>query len=697
MNRKVKLFLSMLIASVMLSSVCSSNTRVMALDDGYLDFSQITNKQLPFNYNNIAAIGGGSGYDSIVTSGTANISAYDVNNILKTPSQLYNELIDKISQANNGDTIFIDSLCVIEFPATIEINKAITIASNRGYNTSDGALLEAGSTLTDSNYVFNIKSNNVRITGFRFRGNKDSNLTARAIKAYDHLDTNGIDVPITNIEIDNCDFSYWIDAIDVQERSDTSVLLTQAAFKIHHNYIHQNNLPNAYSDLGYGVMVDNAYAQIYANIFHNNRHDIAAAGHDKSGYEAYCNIILGGDSTQSNFDMHGDRILNPDGTYTTEYHAGGFMHIHHNDFRNINPQANIYPVGKPKTICLIDNNKFCADSIFSNSGSTAIRQDAWGRTNSPDAYGNIVAVNNIYGSSNYLGWYARENWDKTRTDNFFRIPSTNDLLMADVSATLYVDWINTNQQDLDYYLGDFNGDGITDIFKSDGNIWYYLPINIQYTDHWIQINNSDYKIGTMSLLLWNDVYKYSPNLTFGNFDTNNSTDILLTTGSQWNVSYGASTAWQYYVSSSETVDKLLFGKFYRSGFDNNITDVFFPYNNSWYISYDGTGWQNVNSASDPYSQMKIGDFNGDGYSDVFCATGSQWKYSSNATSTWINLKTSAIDADSIVLGDFNADNTSDVICLYDNSWWVSIGGNSSLSTINTSNFPLSNFIYGNLD
>lgn len=373
------------------------------------------------------------------------------------------------------------------------------------------------------------------------------------------------------------------------------------------------------------------------------------------------------------------------------------MHIHHNDFRCVNPQANIYPVGKPTTLCLVDNNRFTAGSIFSGSGSSAIMQTCWDRTNSSQGYGNIVAINNIYGGSSYLGWYARETWDKTRTDNFFRIPSTNDLLMSADSAAISGSWINTSQQDLDYYLGDFNADGVTDIFKSENNIWYYLPINTGYTDHWIQLNGSDYKIGTMTLQSGNDVYKYTPSMIFGNFDSNNSTDILVTTGSQWNVSYGGTTPWQSYVSSSATVDQLLFGKFHASGFNDSITDAFYPYNGTWYVSYDGSGWNSVNASSAPYSQLKTGDFNGDGYSDIFCANGSVWQYSSNATGSWASLKSSSINADSIVLDDFNADGKSDVICLNNGNWNLSLSGTSGLSAITTSNYPLASFLYGNFN
>ena len=581
MKHKTRYFLSVFLAVTMFISICSFQVSpVFASSDGYLDFNQITDKTLPFNYNGITSIGGGSGYSGIITGGTIEISAYDESNNLKTSEQLTSEIKNAVSSAQSGDTIFIDPDCVINLSESIVIDKPLTIASSRGYNGSEGAQLLASDTFPGWAYIFDIKSSNVRLSGLRLRGNKDRNLMAFCINAASFKDSQGNIVHLKGIEVDNCDISYFILALKLEETSDTNAQLTEDAFKIHHNYIHQNNLPNAISDYGYGITIGNAYPQIYANIFHNNRHDIAATGYEKNGYNAYCNIMLEGDSEQANFDMHANRIYNPDNTFTMTYKAGGFIHIHHNDIRDINPQANIYPVGRPNTLCLVDNNRFSASKIF-GQGNTAIMQDCWGRTNSKEGYGNIVAVNNIYGGSEHTGWYVNETWDSTKTDNVTRTPSLNDLLMSDVDANLKGIWLDTTSQDLDYSFGDINGDHITDILKSEGGKWYYMPMNTSYADHWTEINTSDLKFGTMTAALGYSDYAYTPDLYFGDVDADGTTDVLQAAAdNQWNVSYGAATPFSLYTGSGTSADWFMYGNFGGSSTQPTPAPVSYDFDSS---------------------------------------------------------------------------------------------------------------------
>ena len=583
MKRKMKLFFSVFLAVVIFIGSSISNFQlspVLASNDGYLDFNQIEDKTLPFEYDEISAIGGGSGYGQIVTGGAISIDALDNSNNPKTSNQLVNEIKSAISNANSGDTIFIDPACVITLSEPLIINKPLTLASSRGYNGSEGAqILASVSNSINYDYMFKIQSDNARISGFRLRGNKDSNGATYCMQANNYNDSEGKEVSAKNIEIDNCDISYFLIGIQLQETTNTNVLLSEDGFKIHHNYIHQNNKPNVLNDYGYGIAVGNAYPQIYANIFHNNRHDVAATGYEKNGYEAYCNIMLEGDSDQSNFDMHANR-QDPYDAKTALYKAGGFIHIHHNDIRDKTGQANIYPVGKPTTLCLVDNNRFSSNIIYGLSNS-AVKQDCWDRTNSAEGYGNLIAVNNTYGGSNHVGWYVKENWDKQKTDNVTRIPSANDLLMSNVDAKLKGSWLDSTNQELDYSYGDFNGDQITDILKAEGGKWYYLPLNTGYTDHWTEINTSDMKFGTMALLPgYTDFYKYTPNMYFGNVDVGDTTDVLQATGSQWSVSYGASTPFSPYTGPGKSTDWFLYGNFGSSTSDPGTTPVTNDFNSN---------------------------------------------------------------------------------------------------------------------
>lgn len=631
-------------------------------------------------------VGGGIGYTNQVTSGDYILSAFESGNP-KSPQQLYIELVDIINAASSGNVIYIEPECVIEVSAPIVINFPLTLAGGRGLLNNVGATIYPASGFNGN--VLVISSDNVRITGFTFQGGGNDTW---GIRAYG----------VKRVEIDNNDLYNWVDAIQLSETNNPppneKQLLDTKGFLIHNNYIHDNYFHDGNGNpRGYGILVDNAYPILYANIFNYNRHDIAGVGWMKSGYEVKCNIFLDQSyHNQANIDMHDCSSCDQSTESYKLRTSGGFMHIHHNEFRELNRQATIYPVGKPSTLCLIENNIFKANTIYNEPGSSnpAITQQPWNQPNSPNLYGNIVAINNIYDQS-YLGWYVRDNWDYQKTDNLIRIPSTNDLLHAALNPILGPSWIYKLSQKLDYTFGDFDGDGVTDIYKTDGAQWYFLPLNTGYTDAWIPLASSTYALATI-FINGSNGYLINNNLVLGNFDSDNKTDILVTTGSSWLVSYGAISAWSNYVTSGYTTANTLWGKFYNSGYNNHITDAFISESNNWKISYDGTSWQNVNYSSYPFSNFKVGDLNGDTHADIFLSYGNDWWYSSNATSSWIFLNNSNLSPNDIILGDFNSDNTSDVIGAWSGNWWVSLGGTGSWTDLNTSNFPLSNFSYGSL-
>ncbi|MBL0912164.1 MAG: VCBS repeat-containing protein [Bacteroidia bacterium] len=640
---------------------------------------------VPFSYcDSQAPIAGGSGYANIVTGGNKTILPDHPDNTPKTPQELGIELSTVIASSNPGDVIYIHPSCIVEAQNSIVIDKGITIAGNRGQGGSAGPLVRLKDLVTAP--LFDIRVSNVRISGIRLQGHGDYSV---GIQAYGQ--GSGY---LGNIEIDNNDLSFWMDAVRVSEvsPSNNSYTLHDNAFRIHHNNFSNNVYANADGARGYAIMVYKAYARIYANEFTNSRHHIAGVGSPQSGYELSCNIFGAGSShNQSNVDMHGNNS-------STSTDAGSFMHIHHNLFTSTNAQANIFPVGRPTTLCLIDNNIFSTGSIFSTSSSAITQQRDAGQIpgNSSNLYGNIVAVNNIYNNS-YLGWYVRETWDKTRTDNLIRIPSRNDLLHSAYNPTLAGSgWIATDVQTMDYYFGDFNGDGNTDIIRMNGSAWEWLPLNTGYRNNWNMLASSTYNAGTITPNSTIN-YNFIPQIQFGNFDADNYTDMFMTTGSAWLVSHGNAPGWSTWVTSSSTMGQLLFGKFSYPGTNTQITDVLLPSGTTWYISFDGGSWTTFTHGYPyEYNRMKTGDFNGNGTTDVFYTNLSTWYYNENGTSvTWAALASSGHSPQNLVVGDLNADGKSDIMT-YDGGWKVSLGGNSSWQLMTTGNFPLSSFQYGNM-
>lgn len=652
--------------------------------------------------DSVQPLGGGCGYERIITASSPNIKTF--SSTATDPAVLGSQLKLFIEDPTiqDGDIIFIPStLPPIEVDTAINITKKITVASDRGNglcsgtNPSEGALIRSGYTNQDphKNIIFNVQADSVRITGMMIHGKNQGEVES--------IWTTGISVNdwpsglISAFEADNNEIAYCAKGISINDDANITATRLNTCYKVHHSDFYHNKYSGltGQDNYGYGVMVGSAFVKIYENIMDDNRHDIAGTGATGSGYEAYCNTILEREGGIANFDMHGRES-------SSEPDAGAFILIHHNNFQDLNCQGNIFIVGRPTTACIIMNNKFATGNIYPGvdncpNGSYYAIQNRPQSSSLHSAYGNVIAVNNIYEDS-YLGWYVREQWDKSETDNFFRIPSSNDLLSSNFNPKIGLDgWIDRHNQTVDYYFGDFNGDSYTDIFRADSvtQKFEYLPLNAGPVNQWQLIANSGVRtLGKLTYDTQADIYKIKPALILSDFDTDNVTDIFKTTGIEWHVSFGNSPGFTSIVTSTTTVDQLLFGRFSYTG-NQYVSDVFLNHG-IWSISYDFAPWVDANTNSAIWDKtqadLKIGDFDADGYSDIFWRNGAQWNYNSNARATsWSTLLLcpSDIASDKIIIADFNSDNRSDVIALNDGPWKVSIGGSLTLQPLTTNYFP----------
>ncbi len=270
-------------------------------------------------------IGGGSSYFDIKTSGKYVVTTY-------------NELKSAVSSAVAGDVIYIPGDSVINFDGqpTIDIRTAnITIASNRGYNGSTGALLKRDQ-LVHNTYMFFVNADNVRLTGLNIQG-------AYGEAASISQNTFGIRLYKKNTEIDNCEIHNFSYAGVYLSLSSTAT--------IHHNFIHHNQR----SGYGYGVVTYNSSeATIEYNQFEYSRHHIAGSGELGQKYHARHNIILKGGSTDAGFDMHGDITINPNGGP-----AGTLINIHNNTwYSGYGVASGINIRGEPREAAYITYNYF---------------------------------------------------------------------------------------------------------------------------------------------------------------------------------------------------------------------------------------------------------------------------------------------------------------------------------------------------
>ncbi len=293
-------------------------------------------------------IGGGSGYSDILF---ANDADYEVDTKA--------ELLVALSNATSGEIIFVDGSCTIDLTGEndIEIPDGVTLASDRGYNGSSGALLKDDSSTSTNEHLF-VAGENVRITGLRIQG-PDANTTST-----DNSD--GIASSDTGLEVDNCEISAW-------GHAGIFLLPGATGADIHHNYIHhcQRN------GLGYGVShgYGNASSLIEANKFDYNRHCVAGTGVTGNSYEARYNLVLE-HSTSHVFDMHGADEGGDD------HVAGDNIYIHHNTVQ-VQDQYAVNIRGIPNNEALIYNNRFERNSVITSIVTQSV------------SYGNYSVYDNL--------------------------------------------------------------------------------------------------------------------------------------------------------------------------------------------------------------------------------------------------------------------------------------------------------------
>ncbi|MBZ0255710.1 FG-GAP-like repeat-containing protein, partial [bacterium] len=173
-------------------------------------------------------------------------------------------------------------------------------------------------------------------------------------------------------------------------------------------------------------------------------------------------------------------------------------------------------------------------------------------------------------------------------------------------------------------------------------------------------------------------------LRFGDFDGNGITDVFtVDPAGQWMLSYNGTSPFQVInVDSTRSINDLRFGDFDGDG----KADVFaVTASGQWMISSGGgTPYQTL--ASDPnftLNDLRFGDFNNNDRTDVFVVDTQgvygepgRWRYSDGAVSSWETLAGDASRTiDQYLFADIVGDRRTDVFTIAsDGTWLASDGG-----------------------
>ena len=399
-------------------------------------------------------------------------------------------------------------------------------------------------------------------------------------------------------EIYNMDIGGWGDsAIEVRHNLLTIPPTTwpdKNWIRIHDNYLHHNlhtsNDHGSPHSAGYGVnTAHSAFSDIYHNVFDYNNHDVTADG-SAGGYIALQNLILKGGGQHSTghfgfymhvFDVHGDqKNCTLSGDYTCGNAAG--FNMEENTFQYKNSD-DVGIRGKVRFPSFIQHNIFAR-----SSHRTAIdMKDDTDITSNPNTY-------------------------DTDTFGHYTVPC------------------------------DFDGDGVDDLFFATGVTWWYSSGG-QFPWTFMQANRNQ-----------------ADQLAFGDFDHDKRCDVLEELQNQpgsWYISRGGVSAFEPLAKDSfghalnfiHPLSEVRFGNFNPAIHDHTgrfITGAFWrDSTGGWFVTpLNKVDWQHIGGSGFPLSDLKFGDFDGDGITDVLAVVAGRWAISSAGRGTWKQWNQSLGDA-----------------------------------------------------
>lgn len=419
------------------------------------------------------------------------------------------------------------------------------------------------------------------------------------------------DVEVSNMEIAN----WGGTAVKVQNPALGAVIPdhdpAEILVRVHDNFIHNNQHSSINGKAeGYGVATSvAAWARIYQNVFDNNRHSIQADG-NTGGYKAERNLVLKG---------------------------GGY---HNATFLGLSVEKYIHVIdAHGNDNCGVDGHPDAVWNCGDAGRSFSILDNAvqYKKTNAIKFRGQPKNLATIGGN-----YFARS--DKDAAIDLYRDCCTVKVL-------------GNNHYDVDgfgqYNVCDFDGDGVDDLFLATGVSWWFSSFG-EFQWSFLRRDDANPK-----------------KLRFGYFDGDSKCDVLMETlPGNWFISSAGSADWRALGDFGHPLSEVQFGRFdpnvrdHRPGVTRQTTHAFWRRaDGHWFVKplADPRGpWKAIGSSSFPLDQLRFGDFNGDGVTDVLAVENGRWAISESGTGQWHQLNTNLNDpVQNLYIANMDADDNID--------------------------------------
>jgi hypothetical protein len=509
----------------------------------------------------------------------------------------------------------------------------------RGYRKliDNGPEVHTCDTVTEKP-LFLVETDSVRITGLRLRGPMDDPRCPRgALPEY----TRAIKIKSKNGErvmVDHVEISHWRgDAVNV-EGPDTILWGDLGQCEL---YTPREPLPRRtpvraignflHHNYDYGVGAHyGASVLIQANTTaYQHAHSFASDAAANSSYQAFDNFVLRktvSAHTGHDFDVHGGLILGHwNGGAAGDAYDIGFNTILATD------ELNLLHRGTP-----CREMRF-HDNVLLRSQSESVET----RSVFPERH---FDFNNHYSSPDPTNDLAVGDFDGDGVDDIF----VGTGVAWYFSSGARAEWRFLNRMPehaSELLFGDFDGDGRTDVVAVHNGV---IDVSWAGGSRWQSINVT---AGRLS------------DLAVGDFDGDGNDDLFLATGAEWFRAPGGMN-WTPFAVSSFHREDLAFGNF-TSG--DAITDVLGSVGGQYQIvANGGTTWEPIGPArTSTLAGTAVGDFDGDGMSDVarlgIASLTPAWQYSSGARSSWKTLRHTSEPIIDKPIGLFDGDAWSDVM------------------------------------